>query len=31
MKGLNAGASYAAGGSFLLKADLGKAEAEHDD
>lgn len=31
VKGLNAGASYAAGGSFLLKADLGKAEAEHDD
>ncbi|QJD99841.1 efflux RND transporter periplasmic adaptor subunit [Massilia forsythiae] len=31
VKGLNAGTSYAAGGSFLLKADLGKAEAEHDD
>jgi cobalt-zinc-cadmium efflux system membrane fusion protein len=31
VKGLPAGASYAAGGSFLLKADLGKAEAEHDD
>lgn len=31
LKGLNAGTSYAAGGSFLLKADLGKEEAEHDD
>ena len=31
VKGLQAGAGYAAGGSFLLKADLGKAEAEHDD
>ncbi|CAH0302155.1 Cobalt-zinc-cadmium resistance protein CzcB [Massilia sp. Bi118] len=31
VKGLPAGTSYAAGGSFLLKADLGKAEAEHDD
>ncbi len=31
VKGLNAGTIYAAGGSFLLKADLGKAEAEHDD
>lgn len=31
VKGLAAGTSYAAGGSFLLKADLGKAEAEHDD
>jgi cobalt-zinc-cadmium efflux system membrane fusion protein len=30
-KGLEAGAGYAAAGSFLLKADLGKAEAEHDD
>ena len=27
--GLEAGAKYAAGGSFLLKADLGKAEADH--
>jgi cobalt-zinc-cadmium efflux system membrane fusion protein len=31
VKGLPAGASYAAGGSFLLKADLGKSEAGHDD
>jgi cobalt-zinc-cadmium efflux system membrane fusion protein len=31
VKGLAVGASYAAAGSFLLKADLGKAEAEHDD
>ncbi len=31
VKGLQAGAGYAAGGSFLLKADLGKAEAEHGD
>lgn len=31
VKGLAAGTSYAASGSFLLKADLGKAEAEHDD
>jgi cobalt-zinc-cadmium efflux system membrane fusion protein len=31
VKGLAAGTSYAAGGSFLVKADLGKAEAEHDD
>jgi cobalt-zinc-cadmium efflux system membrane fusion protein len=31
VKGLDAGTGYAAGGSFLLKADLGKAEAEHDD
>jgi cobalt-zinc-cadmium efflux system membrane fusion protein len=31
VKGLTAGISYAAAGSFLLKADLGKAEAEHDD
>jgi cobalt-zinc-cadmium efflux system membrane fusion protein len=31
VKGLAAGISYAAAGSFLLKADLGKAEAEHDD
>jgi len=31
VKGLQAGAGYAAVGSFLLKADLGKAEAEHDD
>lgn len=31
VKGLPSGAGYAAGGSFLLKADLGKAEAEHDD
>jgi cobalt-zinc-cadmium efflux system membrane fusion protein len=29
--GLAAGMKYAAGGSFLLKADLGKSEAEHDD
>jgi cobalt-zinc-cadmium efflux system membrane fusion protein len=31
LKGLAAGAGYAAGGSFLLKADLGKSEAGHDD
>lgn len=31
VKGLAAGAGYAAGGSFLLKADLGKSEAEHED
>ncbi len=31
VKGLAAGDLYAAGGSFLLKADLGKAEAEHED
>jgi len=31
VKGLAAGTSYAAAGSFLLKADLGKSEAEHDD
>jgi membrane fusion protein, heavy metal efflux system len=31
VKGLQAGAAYAAGGSFLLKADLGKADAEHGD
>jgi len=31
VKGLAAGTGYAAGGSFLLKADLGKAEAEHED
>jgi cobalt-zinc-cadmium efflux system membrane fusion protein len=31
VKGIAAGTSYAAAGSFLLKADLGKAEAEHDD
>jgi cobalt-zinc-cadmium efflux system membrane fusion protein len=29
--GLELGAKYAAGNSFLLKADLGKSEAEHDD
>jgi cobalt-zinc-cadmium efflux system membrane fusion protein len=29
--GLAAGTPYAAGNSFLLKADLGKSEAEHDD
>jgi len=29
--GLAAGTPYAASGSFLLKADLGKAEAEHED
>lgn len=29
--GLAAGTHYAAGGSFLLKADLGKSEAQHDD
>jgi cobalt-zinc-cadmium efflux system membrane fusion protein len=29
--GLAAGMKYAASGSFLLKADLGKSEAEHDD
>jgi cobalt-zinc-cadmium efflux system membrane fusion protein len=29
--GLAAGTPYAAGGSFLLKADLGKADAEHED
>jgi len=31
VKGLEAGVDYAAAGSFLLKADLGKAEAEHED
>ena len=31
LKGLAAGTAYAAGGSFLLKADLGKSEAGHDD
>jgi cobalt-zinc-cadmium efflux system membrane fusion protein len=31
VSGLAAGTKYAAGGSFLLKADLGKSEAEHDD
>jgi cobalt-zinc-cadmium efflux system membrane fusion protein len=31
VKGLDAGTGYAAGGSFLLKADLGKSEAEHED
>jgi cobalt-zinc-cadmium efflux system membrane fusion protein len=31
VKGMPAGTGYAAGGSFLLKADLGKSEAEHDD
>lgn len=31
VRGLAAGTTYAAGGSFLLKADLGKNEAEHDD
>lgn len=30
VKGLAAGNRYAAAGSFLLKADLGKSEAEHD-
>ncbi|WEF34520.1 efflux RND transporter periplasmic adaptor subunit [Pseudoduganella chitinolytica] len=30
VKGLAAGARYAAAGSYLLKADLGKSEAEHD-
>lgn len=30
VKGLAAGTRHAAAGSFLLKADLGKAEAEHD-
>jgi cobalt-zinc-cadmium efflux system membrane fusion protein len=29
VRGLAAGTTYAAGGSFLLKADLGKNEAEH--
>jgi cobalt-zinc-cadmium efflux system membrane fusion protein len=29
--GLAAGTTYAAGGSYLLKADLGKSEAEHHD
>jgi len=31
VRGLAAGTTYASGGSFLLKADLGKNEAEHDD
>lgn len=31
VRGLAAGTPYASGGSFLLKADLGKNEAEHDD
>lgn len=31
VKGLAAGTSYATSGSFLLKADLGKSEAEHED
>jgi membrane fusion protein, heavy metal efflux system len=31
VRGLAAGTSYASGGSFLLKADLGKNEAGHDD
>jgi len=31
VRGLAAGTVYASGGSFLLKADLGKNEAEHDD
>jgi len=31
LAGLAPGARYAAGNSFLLKADLGKSEAEHDD
>ena len=31
VSGLAAGTAYAAGGSFLLKADLGKSEAEHHD
>ncbi len=30
IQGLAAGTPYAAGGSFVLKADLGKSEAEHD-
>ncbi|GGX73308.1 efflux RND transporter periplasmic adaptor subunit [Pseudoduganella dura] len=30
VKGLAAGSRYAASGSYLLKADLGKSEAEHD-
>ena len=30
VKGLAAGSRYAAAGSYLLKADLGKSEAEHD-
>ena len=31
VRGLTAGTTYAAGGSFLLKADLGKSDAGHDD
>lgn len=31
LKGMAAGTSYAAAGSFLLKAELGKSEAGHDD
>jgi cobalt-zinc-cadmium efflux system membrane fusion protein len=31
VSGLAAGTAYAAGGSFLLKADLGKRDAEHHD
>jgi cobalt-zinc-cadmium efflux system membrane fusion protein len=31
VRGLAAGTPYASGGSFLLKADLGKNEAGHDD
>ena len=31
VRGLAAGTTYAAGGSFLLKADLGKSDAGHDD
>jgi cobalt-zinc-cadmium efflux system membrane fusion protein len=30
VKGLDAGTRHAAAGSYLLKADLGKSEAEHD-
>lgn len=29
VKGLKAGASYAAAGSFVVKSELGKASAEH--
>ena len=30
LKGLNAGEKYAAGNSFIIKADIGKAGASHD-
>ena len=30
LKGLNAGEKYAAGNSFIIKADIGKAGAGHD-